>query len=99
MPSIQTSKDSIKFTSSIHKSTRSINLDSLCFQSQNANKKKDFQVFVEDIQNKFNLGTSNIVFPLIFYSSHNTFETLMEQTETILASLVQKKQLILSQNQ
>jgi hypothetical protein len=87
MPLIQTSTDSIKFTSYISKNKTLINFDSFCFNGQNVNNKTDIQIFVEDIENKFNLNNSNIGFLMLSFMRHNILETLMNKIESLLKKL------------
>jgi hypothetical protein len=94
MPSIQTSMDSIKFTSSINENTSSINFDSLCTSNNGENNKTDIQVFVDNIQNNMkNAKNSNIGFYMLCYLRYNTFEKLMNKTEDFLATLDEKRRM------
>jgi hypothetical protein len=91
MPSIQTSKDSINFTSSINENTSLMNFDSLCTFNNGENNKTDIQLFVENIQNNIkNAKNSSIGFFMLSFLRYNTFEELMKKTEDFLATLDEK---------
>jgi hypothetical protein len=87
MPLIQTSNDSIKFTLSINETK---DLGSLCLHGQNNDTiiLKDIQVFVEDIEDKFK--SNSFGFAMFGYLRYNIFKELMNQIETLLASLNEK---------
>jgi hypothetical protein len=83
MPLIQTSTDSIKFTSSINETK---DLDSLCFHGQNDDNKTDIQVFVEYLERKQKLNCS-FGFQMLSFLYNNTFDELMDKIETLLTYL------------
>jgi hypothetical protein len=91
MPSIQTSKDSIEFTS---KMSEKKDLDSLCFHGQNDNNKTDIQVFVEYVHNKYNLDDSNIGFSMLCLMRYNTLEILMEKIASLVISAEAKENFV-----
>jgi hypothetical protein len=83
MSLIQTTTDSIKFTSSINETK---DLDSLCFNSQNDDNKTDIQVFVEYIERKQKLSGS-FGFEMLSFLYNNAVDKLMDKIETLLTYL------------
>jgi hypothetical protein len=86
-PLIKTSRESIEFTLSINKKNDLLNRESVCSNDTNDNNKTDIQLFLEDIENKYNLYNSTIGFTMISYWRYITFETLMEKVESLIESL------------